>query len=105
MSWNPQKSYTGSFNRKRDAQSTKVALLGEKREQERLIQGLIERIRPNSDERRLLLRLTPGGEELRQKAYKIPSAMKECIKLSKEELQLLKELLKKALHSMETNNQ
>ena len=64
--------------------------------------GLIERIRPESNERKLLLRLTPEGEALKQKALSVPSAMRECIQMPTEELLLLKELLNKALRSMET---
>ncbi len=65
-------------------------------------QGLIERIRPESNERKLFLKLTPDGEALKQKAIAVPSAMKECIQLPVEELMLLRELLNKALLSMET---
>ena len=64
-------------------------------------QGLIERIRPENNERKLFLHLTPDGEALKQKALAVPSAMKACIQMPKEELLLLRELLNKALHSME----
>ncbi len=64
-------------------------------------QGLIDRIRPENNERKLLLKLTPDGEALRQKALAVPSAMKTCIRMPKEELLLLRELLNKALLSME----
>ena len=63
--------------------------------------GLIERIRPESNERKLFLNLTSDGEMLKQKALEVPFAMRDCIQLSTEELQLLRELLNKALHSME----
>jgi len=63
--------------------------------------GLLERIRPESNERKLFLKLTPDGEALKQKALAVPCAMRDCIQLSTEELQLLRELLNKALHSME----
>ena len=63
--------------------------------------GLIERIRPESNERKLFLKLTPGGEALKQKALAVPCAMRDCIRMSTEELLLLRELLNKALHSME----
>ena len=63
--------------------------------------GLIERIRPESNERKLFLALTPEGEALKQKALSVPSAMMGCIQMPKEELLLLRELLNKALRSME----
>jgi DNA-binding MarR family transcriptional regulator len=65
-------------------------------------QGLIERIRPESDERTLFLKLTPEGEALKQKALAVPPAMNGCIQLPKEELLQLRSLLNKALLSMET---
>ncbi|MCR4616295.1 MAG: MarR family transcriptional regulator [Clostridiales bacterium] len=65
-------------------------------------QGLIERIRPENNERKLFLKLTPEGEALKQKAAAVPCAMQNCIKMPKEELLLLRELLNKALNSMET---
>jgi len=64
-------------------------------------QGLIERIRPANNERKLFLKLTPDGERLKQKALAVPCAMQDCMQLPKEELLLLRELLNKALHSME----
>lgn len=64
-------------------------------------QGLLERIRPESNERKLLLRLTPSGVALKQKALGVPIAMSGCIQMPKEELLLLRELLNKALCSME----
>ena len=63
--------------------------------------GLIERIRPESNERKLFLNLTTDGEALKQKAIEVPCAMRDCMQMSTEELLLLRELLNKALHSME----
>lgn len=63
--------------------------------------GLIERIRPESNERKLFLKLTPDGEALKQKALDVPCAIRDCIQLPDEELLLLRELLNKALDSME----
>lgn len=65
-------------------------------------QGLLERVRPENNERKLFLKLTPDGEALKQKAIAVPAAMQGCIKMQKEELLMLRELLNKALHSMET---
>ena len=64
-------------------------------------QGLIERFRPESNERKLFLKLTQDGEALKKKALAVPSAMKECMQLPEEELLMLRELLNKALHCME----
>jgi DNA-binding MarR family transcriptional regulator len=63
--------------------------------------GLIKRTRLESNERKLFLKLTPDGEVLKQKALAVPCAMQDCMQLPKEELLLLRELLNKALHSME----
>ena len=65
-------------------------------------QGLLKRSRPENNERKLFLKLTPEGEALRQKALAVPSAMQGCIQLPREELLLLRSLLNKALQSMET---
>ena len=65
-------------------------------------QGLLERIRPEENERILFLKLTPEGEALREKALAVPCAMQDCIQLPMEELLMLRKLLNKALLSMET---
>ena len=39
-------------------------------------QGLIERIRPENNERKLFLKLTPDGEALKQKALAVPCAIR-----------------------------
>ena len=66
-------------------------------------QGLIERIRPENNERKLFLKLTKSGEELKKDALSVPSAMRGCIRMPTDELLMLRELLNKALRSMETN--
>ena len=63
--------------------------------------GLIERIRLESNERKLFLKLTPNGEALKQKALAVPCAVRDCIQMPTEELLLLRELLNKTLRSME----
>ncbi len=63
-------------------------------------QGLVNRIRPERDERRLFLSLTEQGEALREKALAVPSAMRGCLALEPEELLQLKQLLDKALAKM-----
>ena len=64
-------------------------------------QGLLSRIRPENNERKLLLKLTPEGEALKEKALAVPAAMGACIQMPREELLQLRELLNKALLSME----
>ena len=44
-------------------------------------QGLIKRIRPEYNERKLFLKLTPDGEKLKKKALEVPCAMKNCMQL------------------------
>ena len=63
--------------------------------------GLIHRVRPETNERKLFLSLTEKGEALREQARAVPGAMQGCIPLAEEELVLLKELLTRALAGME----
>ncbi len=65
-------------------------------------QGLLQRSRPEENERKLFLKLTPAGEAMKEEALAVPCAMRDCIQMPAEELLLLRELLNKALHSMET---
>ncbi len=64
-------------------------------------QGLIDRSRPEDNERKLFLSLTEQGEALKEKAVSVPPAMRGCIDLPEEELLQLKQLLDKALNRME----
>ncbi len=64
--------------------------------------GLINRIRPENNERKLFLALTEKGKALKEKAIDVPPAMQGCIPLSEEELYLLRDLLNRALAGMET---
>ena len=64
-------------------------------------QGLIDRIRPDSNERKLFLTLTEQGEALKDRAVEVPCAMRGCMGLPEEELLQLKVLLDKALAAME----
>lgn len=63
-------------------------------------QGLINRIRPENNERRLFLSLTEEGEALKEKAVTVPERMQGCIDLPEEECRQLKYLLEKALIRM-----
>lgn len=65
-------------------------------------QGLIRRVRPDNNERKLFLSLTEEGEALKDKAVDVPVAMQGCIDLPEEERLLLKKLLDKALIRMDT---
>lgn len=63
-------------------------------------QGLINRSRLESNERKLLITLTKEGERLKEKAMSVPEEMNGCIPLSEKELGILKGLLNKALLKM-----
>ena len=64
-------------------------------------QGLLSRVRPESNERRLYLSLTPQGEAMREQALAVPPAMRGCLALEPEELLQLKKLLDKAMANMD----
>ena len=64
-------------------------------------QGLLIRVRLESNERKLFLSLTGKGLELREKALTVPAAMQGCLDLEPEEKLLLKKLLDKALIRMD----
>lgn len=63
-------------------------------------QGLINRTRPENNERKLYLSLTDQGEALKEKAVSVPQMMDGCIPLTNDELTVLKKLLDKALINM-----
>ena len=64
-------------------------------------QGFVNRIRPESNERKLYISLTKEGELLKHKAVLIPQTMHGCMDLSDDERMILRTLLDKALASME----
>lgn len=64
-------------------------------------QGLVNRQRPKSNENRLYISLTKAGEDLKEKALSVPGDMEGSLKLDREEIQQLKQLLDKALKGME----
>jgi DNA-binding MarR family transcriptional regulator len=64
-------------------------------------QGMINRTRPDDNERKLLISLTEQGEALKEKAVNVPPSMHGCIDLDQDELIQLKKLLDKALMRME----
>lgn len=63
-------------------------------------QGLIDRITPESKERKLVLELTEKGRAMKLQAEEVPEAMRGCIPLETEEMQTLKSLLCKAMTRM-----
>lgn len=64
-------------------------------------QGLVNRIRPESNERKLYISLTKEGEALKHRALHIPQTIRGYIDLSDDEMKILRSLLDKALASME----
>lgn len=61
--------------------------------------GYVTRTRSESDERVVLVRLTPTGSEMRDKALAVPAEMRGCVRLTQEEAALLYKLLYKLLSS------
>ena len=59
--------------------------------------GYIRRERSKEDERNLIITITEEGEKIKNEAAKIPPQMGACVKLSKEESEILYELLYKLL--------
>ena len=64
-------------------------------------QGMVNRTRPENNERTLLLKLTEKGSALREKAPSVPQAMQGCLNLEPEEMRQLKKLLNKAMARMD----
>jgi len=64
-------------------------------------QGLVNRMRPESNERKLYISLTEEGEALKHRVLRIPQTIRGCIDLPDNELIMLRTLLDKALASME----
>ena len=63
--------------------------------------GLVNRIRPDSNERKLYISLTEEGEALKYKAVCVPQTMRGCIDLPDDELKTLRTLLDKTLASLQ----
>lgn len=66
--------------------------------------GYVNRVRPENNENKLLLSLTPEGEKLREQALGVPPQMQGCIPLSEDELTLLRDLLNRALTGMNNDS-
>lgn len=63
--------------------------------------GYISRKRSKNDERNLVVKLTPSGEELKEKALQIPEQMRQCININETEFASLYKLLYGMLKSMD----
>lgn len=63
--------------------------------------GLLTRRRSETDERNLIVTITPAGEEMKELALHIPEAMAHCVNLEKEEIQTLYHCLYKMLERAE----
>lgn len=61
------------------------------------IKGYVSRKRSKDDERVLIVSLTKKGEQLKEKAIKVPYAISGCVNLTKEEAVTLYKLLYKIL--------
>lgn len=63
-------------------------------------QGLINRSRPESNERKLYIELTDKGQELKHEVEAVPCAIRNHIPLEDHEIMQLRELLNKAIMRM-----
>ncbi len=62
--------------------------------------GYLERTRSGQDERALILRLTPGGEALREKALSVPAGIGSCLPIGPEDALTLHRVLNKVLAAL-----
>jgi DNA-binding MarR family transcriptional regulator len=64
--------------------------------------GYITRHRSKEDERNLLIKITPEGEALKERATAVPAQMGKCFDLDPEEAKLLYNLMYKLLDKFHT---
>ena len=64
-------------------------------------QGYITRVRPETNERKLIIELTAAGDALKDQAIGMPCEMEGCLNLAQDEQLQLKALLDKAIMNME----
>ena len=64
--------------------------------------GLLTRRRSETDERNLIVSITPAGEEMRDQVLHIPQTMAKCVNLEKEEIFALYQYLYKMLEKAES---
>ena len=62
--------------------------------------GYVTRERSKTDERNLIVKITPAGKALREKAVDVPQKMIQCVNLSGDEAATLYRLLYKLLDNM-----
>ena len=62
--------------------------------------GYVTRERSKTDERNLIVKITPEGKALREKAVDVPTKMIQCVNLSGDEAATLYRLLYKLLGNM-----
>lgn len=66
--------------------------------------NLLTRKRSETDERNLIITITPEGDELKEQAMHIPEMMAQCVNLEKDEIVALYHLLYKMLERAESGN-
>ncbi len=64
--------------------------------------GYITRHRSKEDERNLLIKITPEGEALKERAIAVPAQMGKCFDLDPKEAKLLYDLMYKLLDTFNT---
>ena len=65
--------------------------------------NLLTRTRAEDDERNLIVEVAPGGEELRERALKVPQQIRACSTLTDEEASLLHRLLDQVIDDAENH--
>ena len=66
--------------------------------------GYLTRHRSSEDERSLLIRVTPEGMQIRERAVDVPAKMGQCICLDPEEARSLCSILQKILSAVEAED-
>jgi DNA-binding MarR family transcriptional regulator len=64
--------------------------------------GYISRQRSERDERNLIVTITDDGMKLRERALEVPSKMGKCVRLDKEQAELLYKMLYQVLESLDS---
>ncbi len=64
--------------------------------------GYISRQRSERDERNLIVTITDDGMKLRERALDVPSKMGKCVRLDKEQAELLYKMLYQVLDSLDS---
>ena len=64
--------------------------------------GYISRQRSERDERNLIVTITDDGMKLRERALEVPSKMGKCVRLDKEQAEMLYKMLYQVLDSLDS---